>query len=530
MTKTLYLSNAGIFAVAAMLASSPALASEDGDAAPTKEIAAEARGTFNGFRFKPTAQAIADARLVVDIPVAPESQRYRGRMTDPTPELIVRDDVGINGSVDVNNTLPAVVQIFRADNNTGAVFFNCTGTLINPRTVLTAAHCVNSASSEAYGLPGEAANTMLISTGVNSQTRLFNTLNTGAGYAQGGALLSTDVIIHPSANLGDGGLAFPWADIALIALDQPVTDIQAMPILLSPLTQLTHVIVTGYGTNGTGDLGGVNTGNRFLRRVGENMLGMIGSNADFIDGVFPAFTPSAVSLGIETQTMYWIDFDDPTRTPADEAGCTFTGTNISCTTLDAVKAIDWFGGDALPREAGTAPGDSGSPIIVDQLYDFPIIAGVLSGGYDFFGTNNRYGDVSFYNPLYPFFEFITQNTPYKYVSAKAGNRNWSNPAHWTQDLDPGFYIDDGNGNLVNAIPTGSETGVYDTGNKLGNVLGDDVSNNFSGSSPFLPPQGTPNFGSNLPESSPLLGPGSTGFVRVRVPHGHVTSAVPHLGD
>ena len=38
--------------------------------------------------------------------------------------------------------------------------------------------------------------------------------------------------------------------------------------------------------------------------------------------------------------------------------------------------------------------------------------GVLSGGYDFFGRNNRYGDTSFYNPLFPFFEFITEKLPF----------------------------------------------------------------------------------------------------------------------
>lgn len=518
MKKHRFLVSAGVAGIVGAFAVTPAFASED--EADETEISSEAIGTFNGFRFEATAESIKSARLTADFTTPQEITRpdrlngsLTGGITGPTPDLIVRDDIGTGGAADVNNTLPSVVQLFIRNNTNNGTFFNCTGTLINPRTVLTAAHCVNSSSSEDYGLAGQAPLTMWISTGVNSSGRLFNSINDPSrGYAQGGVAKSTDVIIHPSSGVPDGGLPFPYADVALIALDQPVTDIPSMPILLSPLTQLTHVIVTGYGTNGTGDTGGTNAGNRFLRRIGENMLGMIGSNADYIDGVFPGAAPSFINFGIETQTMYWIDFDDPTRTPADVAGCSFTGLNISCTTLDAVKAIDWFGGDALPREAGTAPGDSGSPIIVDQLYDFPIVAGVLSGGYDFFGTNNRYGDVSFYNPLFPFFEFITENTPYKYVSAKGGSGNWSDPNYWTQDLDPGFFIDDGNGNLVNGIPTGSETGVYDTGSKLGTVIGDDVSDNSTEFSPDLPPTDTPGFGSNLFESSVLLGPGSTGFV------------------
>ena len=149
---------------------------------------------------------------------------------------------------------------------------------------------------------------------------------------------------------------------------------------------------------------------------------------------------------------------------------------------------------------------------MDELYDFPVISAVLSGGYDFFGTNNTYGDVSFYNPLFPFFEFITENTPYKYVSAIEGDGNWSDPTHWTQELDPGFFIDDGNGNLVNGIPAGEELGVYTTGPKIGTVLGVDISEGPVDISPNLPLFGTPGFGPFIPESSVLLGPGSTGFV------------------
>lgn len=146
------------------------------------------------------------------------------------------------------------------------------------------------------------------------------------------------------------------------------------------------------------------------------------------------------------------------------------------------------------------------------MYDFPIAVAVLSGGFDFFGVPEGYGDISFYNPIYPFFEFITENTAYKYVSAVEGDGVWSDPTRWTQDLDPGFFIDDGTGTLVNGIPTGSEPGIYEAGPKLGPIVGIDISGNSEAPSPFIPPDGTPNFGSNTPNSSALLGPGSTGFV------------------
>ena len=182
----------------------------------------------------------------------------------------------------------------------------------------------------------------------------------------------------------------------------------------------------------------------------------------------------------------WIqlgDFDNPDRTPEEQAGCSFPGGTISCNSLAAVFAIDFFDGDALPLESGTGPGDSGSPLVADQLADFPLAIGVLSGGFDFFQLGGTYSDVSFYNPLYPFFEFITENTPYKYVSANAGDGNWSDPTHWTQDLDPGFFIQNAAGEIVNGIPGGNEPGITASDGKFGNVLGGDISGNTTAITP-----------------------------------------------
>ncbi len=436
-----------------------------------------------------------------------------GALTGPTPEIIARDDIGSGGIIDVNNTQPSVVQLFTQDNLSGGIFFNCTGSVINPRTIMTAAHCLNSSSSEAYGLPEAGAEiTSLISSGVNSSVRFFEYLDNGSNYTQGGVARSTDVVIHASSNLDNGGLEFPWADIALIAVDTPITDVPALPLLLTPLTELTHVVQVGYGTFGVanGVDGGGSEGIGFLRRVGENMLGALASPADLGDAFFADFAPTS-DFGFETQNFYFTDFDNPDRTQEEIDGCVLTGGGISCDSLAAVRAIDYFADDALPNEVATAGGDSGSPLIVDQLYDFQVAVGVLSGGFDFFRVPEGFGDISFYNPLYNFFEFISENTAYKYVSANAGDGVWSDASRWTQDLDPGFFIDDGTGTLVNGVPEGSEPGVYATGPNLGTILGTDISD-FPTESPNLPPEGTPNFGANTPNSSVLLGAGSTGFV------------------
>ena len=104
-------------------------------------------------------------------------------------------------------------------------------------------------------------------------------------------------------------------------------------------------------------------------------------------------TPSAIFL----KSFIGLDFDDPNKTnPFD---------------------FNLYKDEPTVREATTAGGDSGGPLILDaannSLSTENLQIGVLSGGSRFFGAQvfSSYGTESFFQPLFPYWDIHCGNQP-----------------------------------------------------------------------------------------------------------------------
>ncbi|WP_404333557.1 autotransporter domain-containing protein [Sphingomonas sp. MMS12-HWE2-04] len=323
----------------------------------------------------------------------------------------------------------------------------CTGTLVNPRTVIFAAHCVNTAPAESYGA---ASGGTAISVGFKMDNRpaVISWLS-GHATNTANALYNVEQVWYDQRSLTDSAFGFLEGDVALATLDTPANDIPTWTMLFSPLTEETHAVITGYGNRGTAATG--EAGIDFRRRVAENMLSVLGSLDDRDDWLFgpaPAANP---------QSLYMFDFDNP----AGEAAY-----NPATGSYD----FDVFDGGALPREGTIGGGDSGGPLIADQAFDKPVVVGVLSGGSRFFSGQKyaTYGTHAFYQPLFLFWDAIIANNSYVYATNRAGSGDWTDPNHWVQTMDPNYAVVK-NGQLVNGLPDTPALGVSGNTVKFGSI-------------------------------------------------------------
>lgn len=343
------------------------------------------------------------------------------------------------GANDVNG----IGIIYSDYGSTGGI---CTGTLINPRTVLFAAHCVNTQSQTSYG-SASGGTPIAVSFKGDARAGLISWIQSGYRSSTATQTYNINQVFYNSLSLAQPLGNFYEADVAMGVLDTPTRGVPTWAMLFSPLTgtENLHVTIGGYGWSGTGTTG-QSQAIDFRRRSGENMIGALASIDDINLWLFG--NGSQRGLG---QNLYLVDFDDPARTN--------------------VYDFNIFGNDvALPAEGMTAQGDSGSALILDKAFDIPVIAGVLSLGTRYYANQPAasYGTTSGYQPLYLFWDYIVANNPYKYVSANAGDADWFDAAHWNQTIDPNYKVIV-NGKLVTGVPGAPGAGVDGQGGEFGAI-------------------------------------------------------------
>lgn len=351
--------------------------------------------------------------------------------------------------VDTDDEFRGVGMFFRADG------FVCTGTLINPRTVLFASHCVNDVPATDFNPDTIPA---AFSFNVNALPGFQNWFANNFASNPALAVFNVNRIFYdPRALQNPQALGFIESDIAIASLDTPAAGIPTWALLFTTLPAPAsidpetgtgyHVNIVGYGATGNaaqGAIGGID----FRRRAAENMLG----------GFLSLDDRNAVLFGAGSglpQNLYQLDFDSQDRVP--------------------VFDINVHRDNALPGEGTTAGGDSGGPLILDaannSLSDEDLVIGVLSGGSRFFGPQrfSSIGTTSFYQPLSLYWHYIAATNPYRYVGARAGNGNWEDASHWVTLLDPAYRVIDAGGNVVNGLPTTPELGRNGSGGDFGAV-------------------------------------------------------------
>ncbi|MDO9411137.1 MAG: autotransporter domain-containing protein [Pseudolabrys sp.] len=310
---------------------------------------------------------------------------------------------GIGSYFDQGNVYPFVastltMQPDRNNPNIDIPTSHCTGTLINARTILTAAHCFYDSQTNVFdGGPTTANPANQI------QTVSFKPQAT-AGDTAGNDRTVTSIVIHKQYNnAGEGN------DIALITLSAPVTTINPVK-LATPSTPIAvngqTIIMVGYGENGTGSTCCTPSDNK--RRVAYGELG----------GLMARNTAPLLPASTLAQRFYFAQFRDPLNPNRHNAF------NVK-TPINAL-------------EGGTGRGDSGGPLFT-YINGELIQLGELRGGDNPGGTPSRYGDIGFWTPVADYADWLAANNPLRSLTAKAGNYNWSNASAW-QDGAPGGRI------------------------------------------------------------------------------------------
>lgn len=320
----------------------------------------------------------------------------------PTPNIVAGDgSVTPDAPVVPAGLFGGVTSIYI---ETDAGGFICTGSAISKRHIVTAAHCIDSASDVGQVIditqPGFRVRTVFTDGGV---------LN---------AIIDSEALnIHPDyhgfakCEAGEfGGLSGACLndDIAVITLSEDIPDgIEIYDFVRDPsvITHGTLFTMVGHGTTGNGLTGSIpNSSDFFTKRIGFNFAEIFDCD-ESTGGSYLGPIGCDLEEGSQAE-VWWADYDGIIPDVNGDINI-----DVLCT-LFTIGCGNGLGDDFADLfEAGIAGGDSGGPsFIYDAVQGkFLLAANNTFGNGSFATVPNGYGNLFGGNLYAPYLDWIDTN-------------------------------------------------------------------------------------------------------------------------